>query len=181
MDAPIAALSGGTISRLATEFHVEWPLLCAQMLNFTVVAFVLYRFAFKPLLRLMDERKRTIAAALTNAEEVERRLAASSDECALKLREAGGEAEEILRGARDGAKTLAQEERKRTEREMVTLREKELGRISEERDAALRAARRDLRSEAAALALKILKEGVDEDAAAKFTAASVHAIAAGEG
>jgi F-type H+-transporting ATPase subunit b len=52
---------------LIGTFHIDWKLIVAQLINFAIVFFVLYRFALKPLGKLMDERKNTIETGLTDA------------------------------------------------------------------------------------------------------------------
>ena len=44
-------------------FHLDWKLFLAQVVNFTIVVFVLWRFAFKPLAKNLAERTRTIEKA----------------------------------------------------------------------------------------------------------------------
>ena len=48
-------------------FHIDWKLILAQLVNFGVVFFVLYRFALKPLGKLMNERSETIAKGVADA------------------------------------------------------------------------------------------------------------------
>ncbi|MDR1436334.1 MAG: ATP synthase F0 subunit B [Puniceicoccales bacterium] len=174
------ASSGGVLSRLAVEFHVEWPLLAAQVLNFTVVALLLQRFAVGPLLAMLEARQNVVREGLVAAEEAGRRLADSEKSCAGKMREAALEAEKIIGDARLGAEALADEQRKSAAAQLSALRAKEMERIEEGRAVALRDARKVLRHDVVSLAAKILLEGVDEADAAKFSAKAVRAIGAME-
>ena len=61
----IAASSGGVVEKLtaaATKtqetFQLNSPLLIAQTVNFLIVAYVLYRFAFKPLMTVIEARQK---------------------------------------------------------------------------------------------------------------------------
>ncbi|MDR2667978.1 MAG: ATP synthase F0 subunit B [Puniceicoccales bacterium] len=173
--------SSGTVSKLAAEFHVEWPLLAAQILNFTVVALLLYRFAVGPLLRVIDERRRTVQSGLVDAEKAAKKLAASDVLCHKKQIEAGGEAKKIIGDAKLAADALALDRKKQMDTELAALRTKEAERISAERDAAIRSAVKELRLQAAALSEKILRTGIDEDAAAQFSANAVRAIESANG
>ena len=105
--------AGERVSELANRFGVEWPILIAQMVNFIVVAYLLYRFAFKPVIATMDERQRKIADGLQFAEEAKNRLAESEKRQAQILQEAQAESQKILKAARDSA--AAHEERARAE------------------------------------------------------------------
>jgi F-type H+-transporting ATPase subunit b len=165
--------SGGTISRLAAEFHVEWPLLAAQILNFTVVALVLYRFAIGPLIRIIEERRIAIENGLSDSKKAAEKLAVSGEQCEMLELEAHGKAEKIVGNAKLAADALAFEQKKQTTMELAALHEKESKRIASECDAKLRDARKMLRGNAADLAAKILKEGVDESVAEQFLSAAV--------
>ena len=63
-------------------FHLDWKLFLAQVVNFTIVVIVLWRFAFKPLAKNLAERTKTIEKSLKQAKEI-----AEQREEMLKLRE----------------------------------------------------------------------------------------------
>ena len=60
---------------LITTFHIDWKMIIAQLINFVVVFFVLYRYALKPLAKLMEERGTTIEDGLKNADKQKELLA----------------------------------------------------------------------------------------------------------
>ena len=45
------------ITKITQDFGISVPFILAQILNFSVVAFVLWKFAFKPVLATLDERQ----------------------------------------------------------------------------------------------------------------------------
>lgn len=53
---------------LIGTFHIDWKLMIAQIINFSVVFFVLYRFALKPLSKVLSERKATIEKGVSDAQ-----------------------------------------------------------------------------------------------------------------
>ncbi len=65
---PAEAADGGIIHQTATQFGVTWPLFISQVISFAVVAFLLQRFAYKPILKVLEERRQRIAEGLANAE-----------------------------------------------------------------------------------------------------------------
>lgn len=77
-------------------FGVDLFKLGAQIVNFLVILYLLNRFAFKPLLRSMDERSARIAKGLEDAESAarDRELARAEREAALA--EARREAQELI-------------------------------------------------------------------------------------
>jgi len=80
--------------------------LLAQIINFCIVAFLLYRFAFKPVLQTMDERQQKISDGLQYAEEMKAKLADAEKEHAATLQKAQQEAQGIVSEARDQAKAF---------------------------------------------------------------------------
>lgn len=82
---------------LISTFHIDWKLMVAQAVNFAVVLVVLYVFALKPLKKLMDERGKTIAGGLENAE---------------KQKELLAEAKKVLEDGQVQLKQMAVEEKK---------------------------------------------------------------------
>lgn len=107
-----AEVVGGSnaISQLAGQFDVEWNLLIAQIINFTLVAFLLYRFAFKPILKTLDERKKKIADGLRYTEEMEQKLRDAEIEHAEILHNAALEKKELLEAAREQAKNYIEKQ-----------------------------------------------------------------------
>ncbi|MDO4920243.1 MAG: F0F1 ATP synthase subunit B [Phascolarctobacterium sp.] len=77
--------------------------LIAQILNFLVLVFVLAKFAYKPLLGIMEERKNKIASDLEAAEKAKTDAETVKSEYAAKLADARQEAQAIIDNARKTA------------------------------------------------------------------------------
>jgi len=93
---------------LIETFHIDVWLLLAQMANFAVVVAVLYFFVFKPLLRVMDERKKKIEDGLRFAEQAENDLKNAQSKGEQVVLEARRRAD----GEIESAKRLAEEKKK---------------------------------------------------------------------
>ena len=92
------------VSKILGDFGISWPFILAQILNFSVVAFILWKFAFKPVLATLDERQQKIAAGLKYADEMKAKLDATQQETAAILKKASLEAGRIVDEARKSAK-----------------------------------------------------------------------------
>ena len=103
------AEGGGVISELAGNFGISWPTLVAQMVNFCIVAFVLYKFAVKPISATLDQRQQKIADGLQYAEEMKVQLAAAERERAEKIKEAAVAAQAILAESREQSKEMIEQ------------------------------------------------------------------------
>ncbi len=58
---------------LVETFHLDVKLLIAQVINFAIVFLVLYYFALKPLLNVMNDRSAKIEKSLEDAKEIEKK------------------------------------------------------------------------------------------------------------
>src|SRR5438477_2705506 len=66
MNLIIAASSGGITDILrdtAETFGWNWKLFLSQVISFCIVAYLLQRFAYKPILAVLEERRRKIEEA----------------------------------------------------------------------------------------------------------------------
>lgn len=92
------------ITKITQEFGISVPFILAQVVNFSIVAFVLWRFAFKPVLATLDERQRKIASGLQYADEMKAKLEAVQQESVASAKRAQAEATRIIEEARKAAK-----------------------------------------------------------------------------
>jgi len=89
---------------------IQWPKLIAQFVNFSIVLFVLWRFAYKPVFALLEARRQKIADGLTNAEKIKAELAATETERKRVLAEAGDQAAKLIEDARSAVARVTEVE-----------------------------------------------------------------------
>ncbi|HEX4103980.1 MAG TPA: hypothetical protein VHZ04_00675 [Candidatus Paceibacterota bacterium] len=94
------------MAQLLQQLGIDWHLLIAQAVNFFLLLLVLWYFVYKPLLRLMTERRDRIAEGLTKADEADRRLVQVEAIGKGKIKEAENQAIAILRKTEKDAKEL---------------------------------------------------------------------------
>ena len=92
------------ITKITQDFGVSLPLILAQALSFSIVAFVLWKFGFKPVLATLDERQQKIGSGLKYAEEMQAKLAAAQQESAAIIKKSQVDASRIVDEARKSAK-----------------------------------------------------------------------------
>ncbi len=100
----ILAAAGNPVSNLAAEFGVQWQYLIAQMVSFAIVAFGLYKFAFKPVISTLDSRQKKIEEGLRYADEMKTKLAEAERQQAETIKKAQLEAQQIIEDTRRSAK-----------------------------------------------------------------------------
>ncbi len=97
------------LTMITDKFGVKLPTLIAQMINFCLVALVLYKFAVKPIVATLDERQQKIADGLQYAEEMKAQLAAAERERAEKIKTAAVDAQKILTESREQSKEMIEQ------------------------------------------------------------------------
>jgi F-type H+-transporting ATPase subunit b len=105
-----AADSGGQIQQIASTFGVDWPHLVSQIISFCIVCFLLQRFAYKPVLKMLEERRQLIALGKANAEQIAAELARTEAQRQEVLMKANAEATELIAEARAAAARVLQGE-----------------------------------------------------------------------
>ena len=121
MYAPILAANSFTdmVKDTAETFGWSPQLFLAQVISFTIVAFLLRRFAYKPILAILEERRQRIAEGLLNAEKIKQELAEAEKRYAEILAKANEQAQKMIDEARASSAHLAE----RKQQEAVTAAE----------------------------------------------------------
>jgi F-type H+-transporting ATPase subunit b len=102
--------AGGQIEQIARTFGVDWPHLVAQIVSFLIVCALLYRFAYRRVLAMLEERRRLIAEGLANAERIKAELARTEEQRRQVIGEASTQASKLIEEARTAATRILQEE-----------------------------------------------------------------------
>src|SRR6202051_5144451 len=103
MNVMIAATSGGftdTLRDTADTFGWNPWLFLSQVISFGIVALLLRRFAYKPILAVLEERRRRIEEGQLNAEKIKKQLADAEQRYAEVLAKANADAQRMIDEAR---------------------------------------------------------------------------------
>jgi F-type H+-transporting ATPase subunit b len=137
--------------------------LVSQIVNFTLLAVLLYFVAYKPILRMLDERSARIQKGLDDAEQASRRAAEIEQEFEQRMSEARKEGQEIIAQATQMSEKARQEILETAREESRAQIEKAKDEIARERELAMA----DLRQQVADLSLsiseKVIGETLDEE------------------
>jgi F-type H+-transporting ATPase subunit b len=136
--------------------------LIFQILNFTIVCILLYAWAYKPVLKMMDNRKQKIAQGLEDARIASEARANAEKEAAKILADAQNKANQVIHESTERADAAALEIHATAIAEATKEREASLAEVQIERDRMLG----DLRNQIAALSIaaaqKLVGEALDE-------------------
>ena len=144
--------------------------LIAQILNFLVLLAILAKFAYKPLLKAMDDRRNRIINDLDSAEQTRLDAEALKEQYAEQLAGARQEATEIVNKANQIAQNLHDElvEQARVEQEALMANAKE--RIEQEKQQALLDIRAEVIKLSTLIAGKIVNQKLNSDKDQKLVA-----------
>src|ERR1700756_2013218 len=92
---------------VAEQFGVYWPNLIAQIILFFIVYWVLSKFAFKPIMAMLEERRRRIEEGQINAEKIKQQLAEAQAKYEETLARANAEAQRLIEEVKANGERLA--------------------------------------------------------------------------
>jgi F-type H+-transporting ATPase subunit b len=102
--------TGGQIEKITRTFGVDWPHLIAQIISFCIVCAVLYRFAYGPILKMLEERRQQIALGLANADKIKAELARTEAQRQEVMMQANVQATRLIEEARAAAAQVQEQE-----------------------------------------------------------------------
>lgn len=106
-----AAAGIGDIARQTGEqFGFNTSLFISQVISFCIVAFLLHRFAYKPILTVLEQRRQTIAKGLADAEQIKKELANAQVKSQEIVNQASAQANKIIEEARNAAAKVTEQE-----------------------------------------------------------------------
>ncbi len=147
-----------------TQLGVNLPTLIVYVVNFAILLGVLYVFAYKPLLRAMDQRSERIRESLAAADRAQAEAASSQADIQEQLNEARREGQRMLDQAREAAERYREEEMARARQEAEAFVERARADIGRERDAAMEEVRGGFADLAITAAERVIRRSVDRQA-----------------
>ena len=118
---------------LVSALGIQWSALVAQMVNFSILIFILAKFVYKPVLKVIDDRRATIVASLEKAKEIDQRMELLDADRVKVLRKADEEAASLLQRAKEEAEALHNEIEKTAKAQAAQLMAKGMEQLQNER------------------------------------------------
>jgi F-type H+-transporting ATPase subunit b len=118
---------GDMVRETAETFGWNPRLFFSQVISFIIVALLLRRFAYKPVLAVLEERRTRIAEGLLNADKIKQQLAEAEQRHAEILAKANAQAQQMIDEARESAGHVAE----RKEQEAIAAAEQIIAKARE--------------------------------------------------
>jgi F-type H+-transporting ATPase subunit b len=106
----VAEAGDNPVAQVARTFGVDWPHLIAQIISFTIVCILLYKFAYQRVLAMLEERRQKIAEGLANAEKIKGELARAETQRQEIIAQANTQATKLIEEARAAAARVQEKE-----------------------------------------------------------------------
>jgi len=115
------------LSNVAHQFGVDWSNFIAQVILFAIVYLVLKTYAFKPVIAMLEERRRRIEEGQINAENIKRQLAEAQAKYEEILAKANADAQRLIEEVHASGDRLAEQRRQEAvaAAEQITLKAQE--------------------------------------------------------
>jgi F-type H+-transporting ATPase subunit b len=147
------------MSALFAAFGVNWQLLLIQAANFVLLLGALTYFLYRPILRIIDERREKIAEGVRIAEMAAKKLEDATAKGEEMVGGAAREAEGLVAAARSRANEMSAETLKSAESKADSILKDAAARAEEAKRQAVLESEREIARAAMLAAEKILRKG----------------------
>ena len=146
------------------DLGLNFPSLIIFLVNFLILLGILYLFAYKPILRTMDQRSDRIRESLEAADRAREEAGRSQEDTQRQLNEARIEGQQLIEQAREMAERYRTDEREKARQEAEAFVSRAREDIQRERDAAIQEVRSHFAGLAIAAAERVIERSLDRDA-----------------
>ena len=143
-------------------FGINFKILLAQIVNFTILLLILSKFAYKPILNMLDKRRETIKESLKKAESIEKEKSALEIEKAEILVKAREEAMKIVKEARLEIAKLKEEGTEKTKIEVQKMIKRAKETIEKDRIKMVDEVKKEVADIAILIASQVIQKNLDE-------------------
>jgi F-type H+-transporting ATPase subunit b len=151
------------VGELIDGLGINGPVLLTQVVTFIILLVILRFVAYKPLMRMLDERSKRVKEGMDQAEAVKEQAAHAEEDVKKQLAEASREGQErIARAVKTGEemKQKAQEDAKQEAEALINRARSE---IQRERDEAIGSVRREFADLTVLAAGKVIDRSLDKE------------------
>ena len=140
---------------------ISLPGLLTQLISFLIIFFILARFLYPSITRMLDERARRIKESLYAAEQAKQQAASAAERVEKEIANARAEGQRLVGEARDAAARFREDQQQRARQEADELIARARADIARERDAAVEQVRREFAGLAITAAERVIERSLD--------------------
>lgn len=143
---------------------ISVPTLLAQIVNFAILFGLMYLVAYKPVMRMFDERSRRTRESMEQTEYIKEQAVHAEEEVKRQIEAAGGEGREVIARAVRTGEEVRQRAQQEARQEATTLIDRARGEIQRERDDAIDGLRAEFADLTILAAEKVIDQSLDKEA-----------------
>lgn len=151
------------MERLIEGLGISVPTLIAQIINFGILFALLYLFAYKPILKMLDARSQQVSESVKQTEQIKEQAARAEEESKKRIEAASKEGQEIIARAVKTGEEIRQQSQQDARREGEGLITRARAEIQRERDEAVTELRREFADLAVLAAEKVIQKSLDKE------------------
>ncbi len=143
---------------------INLPILLAQIVNFLILLGLLYLIAYKPIMRMLDERSRKIKESMEQTEFIKEQAAQAEEEFERRIKAAAKEGQEVIARAAKTGEELRQKTQQQAKQEGEALINRARAEIQRERNEAIDELRKEVADLTILTAEKVIDRSLDKKA-----------------
>ena len=147
-----------------TDLGINLPVLLFQLVNFTFLLVILKLLVYKPVLKMLDERRERIREGLSAADRGREQAAEAERTAQEQIEAARREGQQIVQNAQQVAQRLQEEGRQQAQQQTEVMLERARNEIQLERDGAISELRKEFANLTIAAAEKVIGQSLDRNA-----------------
>jgi F-type H+-transporting ATPase subunit b len=140
---------------------LNWPSFLWHLVNFGILFFVLWKFLFPPVLKMLDERQARIRESMERAETLREESTRAAEAVKAQLDEARREGQNIINNANQIAERIRSERQQQAQAEYETILKRAQDDAAREREQAFAELRQQVADLAVAAAERIIRKQLD--------------------
>lgn len=142
---------------------INLPSLLAQLVNFGILLVILYLVAYKPIMRMMDERSNRIKESMEQTEQIKRQAEEAEEEFKKQIAAASKQGQEVIERATRTAEEIRQKARGEAKGEVETMLTRARAEIRRERDGVVDELRKEFADLTILAAGKVIERSLDKE------------------
>jgi F-type H+-transporting ATPase subunit b len=142
---------------------IDLPILITQVINFIILLIALYLLAYKPVMKMLDERAKRVKEGVEQAELAKQQAARSEEEVKKQIESASKQAQEIINRATKAGEDVRLKALEDAKKDADGLIAKARVEIKSERDQAIQEIRQQFAELTILAAGKVIGETLDKE------------------
>ena len=146
-----------------TKLGLDYKLIIAQAVNFVLLLVILQRLAYKPVLKMLNDRTKKIDRSLKQARKIEEELKNTEETKIAEIKKAREKAGEIIKEAYETSEQKSKEAIERTRTKTQEIVEEAKLEIKSDKEKSVKETKKEIAEISVLIAKKIIQTNLNDD------------------